>query len=268
MSVYKKLQQARVELQSVKMSKSGHNKFAGYQYFELGDFLPAVQDIFNRLGLCGVISFTAELATLRIVDADSSEEIGFQSPMAGASLKGCHDIQNLGAVQTYQRRYLYTTAMEIVEHDALDATTKKDTITPTTGAREAIEPIRLSEIKQDAQQIIGLASMQDADTVLAILKDYRDADEKTALWTFLDSKVRSWIKKVSAESIKAAGMPPKGATYVHADLLACIETTDDQEALTEIWTQCKTLYANADDGAGWSEFKAKFTAKAATLKKD
>jgi len=145
---------------------------------------------------------------------------------------------------------------------------EKKTITPTTGVREAIEPIRLSEIEKDAQQITGLTSMQDADTVLAILKDYKDQDEKAALWTFLDSKVRSWIKKVSADSIKSAGSPPKGATYVHTDLLACIETTDDQEALAELWTQCKTLYANADDGAGWSEFKAKFAAKAATLKKD
>jgi hypothetical protein len=43
--------------------------------------------------------------------------------MSRAELKGCHEVQNLGAVQTYLRRYLWTTAMEIVEHDALDATT-------------------------------------------------------------------------------------------------------------------------------------------------
>ena len=32
-------------------------------------------------------------------------------------------MQNIGAVETYQRRYLWVTAMEIVEHDALDSTT-------------------------------------------------------------------------------------------------------------------------------------------------
>jgi hypothetical protein len=41
--------------------------------------------------------------------------------MAKAELKGAHPIQNLGAVETYQRRYLWMTAMEIVEHDILDA---------------------------------------------------------------------------------------------------------------------------------------------------
>ena len=39
---------------------------------------------------------------------------------------GCHEVQNIGAVQTYQRRYLYTTALAIVESDALDATTAKE----------------------------------------------------------------------------------------------------------------------------------------------
>ena len=43
MSVHKKLMQARIELQGKTMSKSGLNKFAGYSYFELSDFLPTVQ---------------------------------------------------------------------------------------------------------------------------------------------------------------------------------------------------------------------------------
>jgi hypothetical protein len=41
--------------------------------------------------------------------------------MGSAALKGCHEVQNIGAVETYQRRYLWVTAMEIVEHDALDS---------------------------------------------------------------------------------------------------------------------------------------------------
>jgi hypothetical protein len=41
--------------------------------------------------------------------------------MSEASLKGCHPVQNLGAVETYVRRYLWVTALEIVEHDGLDS---------------------------------------------------------------------------------------------------------------------------------------------------
>lgn len=122
MSVYNKLQAARIQLQGKTLSKSGNNKFAGYKYFELGDFLPAIQEIFDGLKLCGVVSFGKEEANLTIVDTENpADRIVISSPMSTAALKGCHEVQNLGAVQTYLRRYLWVAAMEIVEHDALDS---------------------------------------------------------------------------------------------------------------------------------------------------
>jgi hypothetical protein len=56
MSVYKKLQEARVMLHHTQLNKSGKNKFANFNYFELGDFIPQVTDIFNKVVLCGVVS--------------------------------------------------------------------------------------------------------------------------------------------------------------------------------------------------------------------
>ena len=121
-NVYAKLQEARIKLQATKLAKSGKNKFAGYEYFELGDFLPTIQVICNEVGLCGVIRFNDTEASLTIYDTEGDGLVVFTSPMSTAQLKGCHEVQNLGAVQTYLRRYLWTTAFEIVEHDALDAT--------------------------------------------------------------------------------------------------------------------------------------------------
>lgn len=124
MNIYKKLQKCRVDLQNSNLKKSGNNKFAGYQYFELGDFLPKINELMLENGLTSSICFMTEIATLTIIDSDKPEDkLEFTSPIASAQLKGCHDIQNLGAVQTYLRRYLWTNAMEIVEHDPLDATT-------------------------------------------------------------------------------------------------------------------------------------------------
>ena len=123
MKVYKKLSDARIKLQRTELTKSGHNKFAGYKYFELGDFLPAVQSIFNEVGLIDAISFTEDLATMVVYDVDDGSSVTFTSPMGTANLKGCHEVQNIGAVETYQRRYLYVTALSISEHDALDAVT-------------------------------------------------------------------------------------------------------------------------------------------------
>ena len=127
MSVYKKLQEARIDLQSKPLKKSGKNNFAGYQYFELADFLPSIQQICLDRGLCGSVTFYTDIAVLTITDVDKPEDkIEFKCPMSSAALKGCHEVQNLGAVQTYLRRYLWTNAFEIVEHDALDAVMGKD----------------------------------------------------------------------------------------------------------------------------------------------
>jgi len=123
MKVYKKLSDARILLQQKSLTKSGHNKFAGYKYFELADFLPAIQEIFNQVGLVDVITFNKEVAMMQLYDTDDGSSVVFISPMGSASLKGCHEVQNIGAVETYQRRYLYVTALAISEHDALDATT-------------------------------------------------------------------------------------------------------------------------------------------------
>jgi ERF superfamily len=138
MSVHKKLMEARIELQGTQLKKSGLNKFAGYSYFELGDFLPTIQAIFNKIGLCGVVSYATDMATLTITDVEDGTCLIITSPMAEANLKGTHPIQNLGAVETYQRRYLWMTAMEIVEHDILDATTGYE------------EPAKAKPVKQEA----------------------------------------------------------------------------------------------------------------------
>lgn len=122
MSVYRKLSDARIKLQQVKIKKSGHNKFAGYYYMQLEDFLPPIQEIFNELNLCGIVSYSEVEATLTIVDVENPmDRIVIHSPMSEAALKGCHAVQNLGAVQTYLRRYLWVAALEIVEHDAIDS---------------------------------------------------------------------------------------------------------------------------------------------------
>lgn len=126
MNVYEKLLNVRVALQNTKIKKTGNNKYAGYTYFELGDFLPTVNELCKENKIIPVTSFNTDVATLTMIDAEKPEDvIVFTSPMADASLKGCHAIQNMGAVETYQRRYLMMLAFEIVEGDSLDGTQGK-----------------------------------------------------------------------------------------------------------------------------------------------
>jgi len=198
--VHKKLMEARMLLQQAPLKKSGHNKFAGYSYFELGDFLPTINQIFSKVGLCGVVSFDKELATLTITDYDDNTEIKLTSPMAEANLKGCHPIQNLGAVETYTRRYLWVSAMEIVEHDALDSSAplKEDKviISPTQGAQQDIPIEELRYLEEVAIELIAMCEQGDPRAALVRLDEENlDNEQKIALWTLMPSKVRSALKK-------------------------------------------------------------------------
>ena len=200
MGVHKKLMDARILLQQAPLKKSGHNKFAGYSYFELGDFLPTINQIFSRVGLCGVVSFDKELATLTITDTDDNTEIKLTSPMADANLKGCHPIQNLGAVETYTRRYLWVSAMEIVEHDALDSSAplKEDKviISPTQGAMDNIPPDEVQYLQEMAVELIATCEQGDPKAAWDKLEgENLDDQQKIALWTLLPSKVRAALKK-------------------------------------------------------------------------
>lgn len=212
MSVHKKINEARIALQGEKLNKSGHNKFAGYTYFELGDFLPTVNRIFNNIGLCGVISFGEELATLTITDVDDNSFVTITSPMKEANLKGCHAIQNLGAVETYTRRYLWVTALEIVEHDVLDATTGNDKTnvlsvtngqapkTPLAGALENFTDEEVQFLRDQAVEMVFYVGDNDLANAHKLWEKL-DNEEKAGLWSLLDSKTRSTFKKYQ-ESLK------------------------------------------------------------------
>jgi hypothetical protein len=196
MMVHKKLMNARMMLQQTELKKSGHNKFSNYYYFELGDFLPQINQIFHTLGLCGVISYDSEYASLTITDVDDGTNIVITSPMVEANLKGAHAIQNLGAVETYQRRYLWMTAMEIVEHDALDSSApikeEKVIITPTQGIADTLPPEEMEYLRELAMELIALDGKQGLEKMEA---ENLEADQKVALWGLLPSKVRTAIKK-------------------------------------------------------------------------
>lgn len=150
MNVYQKLAKARAMLKAEGLKQSGNNKFAGYTYFELGDFLPSITKIEMGVGILSCVTFGKEEATLTVYNTDEgkeAEKIVFTTPMSTAQLKGCHEVQNLGAVETYIRRYLYNTAYEIVECDALNATSGKDENKPENKPVKAkkSEPVQTNE---------------------------------------------------------------------------------------------------------------------------
>ena len=172
MNVYEKIQAARIELQGMKLKKSGKNKFAGFEYFELADIIPAINKIFNDKKLFSQFSIQEGYATLTITDSEKPTDfVIFTSPVAELELKGCNSIQALGGVHTYLRRYLYMNALEIVEADLFDAVSGEEEKKPTK-----VTPIKKEPeiVDSDLDIITGLAGVADVKNLDIYYKQNKD----------------------------------------------------------------------------------------------
>lgn len=181
--VYEKLQQARVMLQNKKLKKSGKNQY--YDYYELADFMPAVNEIFNELKLHSIFNITKEKALLRIIDTeDTTQEILFECPIVKAELRNCTAIQAIGATMTYLRRYLYQNALEIIESDYLDAKTVDE----------------LKKEDSDIDIIEGLKALDTADKAHKYFKEYESKVYNKKKFKETYTKVYLNLKKKEKEN--------------------------------------------------------------------
>jgi peptidyl-prolyl cis-trans isomerase family protein len=127
MNIFEKIQAARVELQEMNLKMGGYNKFADFKYFELKDFLPEINKIFNKLKLFSKFDLLENEGILTIINAEKTEEqVTFTTPKAEIVLKGQNGLQMIGSTHTYLKRYCYCNALEIVEDDAINATIDKE----------------------------------------------------------------------------------------------------------------------------------------------
>lgn len=171
MSVYKKLNEARKAFQNIALKKSGRNQFSQYDYFTLGDIVKPALQVFQDAGLCSVVTFDEKVATMTVIDVDKPEDrIVITSPMGSAALKGCHEVQNIGATETYQRRYLWLTALDAVERDVIEETTD----TREEESADAYEEKWLQTLQDAAME--GMAALNRA------FKDIPPSADKNQLW--------------------------------------------------------------------------------------
>lgn len=126
MKLIEKIQNIRLDLLREEIKQTGKNTYAGYEYFELNDFLNPLNRLMAKYKMTAIPSFNKDEASLTAYDFESDETITITSPMGTANLKGCHEVQNIGAVETYQRRYLYLAMFDISESDILNKTQGKD----------------------------------------------------------------------------------------------------------------------------------------------
>ena len=177
-NIYQKLMEVRTNFHKLELKKSGHNKFANFKYFELGDFLVPATKLLNEIGLCPKITFTDELAKMTLVNTDNpSETIEFTSPMRDLELKGANSMQSLGGCETYQTRYLYIQLLNIVESDSFDRVSGTDDNKEINTSKKYTSNIRLISEAQ-LKRLYMLANGIDSDTIKEIISKYGFSSSK------------------------------------------------------------------------------------------
>ena len=116
----------RVDLQNSKLKKSGKNKFAGFDYFELADFLPRLNELMLEEGINDNFRITNDLATLTLIKGEERQEytmpfVMFTTPLNKSGQPSMQDIQYLGALNTYYKRYLYLNAFGVTDGEVIDS---------------------------------------------------------------------------------------------------------------------------------------------------
>lgn len=125
----------RGKLQSKKLKKSGHNKYADFDYYELADFLPTLNTLEQEEGINDCFTIDDEVAKLILIKGDERQEYTmpfriFETPVNTKfnkttgelkEVKSMQDIQYLGALNTYYKRYLYINAFGITDGEIIDS---------------------------------------------------------------------------------------------------------------------------------------------------
>lgn len=215
MNVLQKLLAVRVKFLEANVRKSGKNMKLKYTYFELDDIVPTATMIFRDLGLLPITTFDNDTARMTIYNCDDpADTVEFTSPMRDiepiiSSTTGgevTNAIQRLGSVETYQRRYLYMIALDIVEADEMEAMTG---LNPEAPADVPVQkappatPLERQEIKQELTAAEAPADELLTNALKAAVKKLRLAggNDDRCVKIALDTHGFTEVSKSKAEAL-------------------------------------------------------------------
>lgn len=160
LSFLKRIQTARMDLSEMNLKKSGYNPYSKYNYWELGDFLPAIIKICDKYNLFTEfqIDLSNDTASLTILDCESDDKKKeWITKISKMQLKGCNEMQNIQGTHTSAKKILYLEAFEIAESDLGEITKQEEAL------------------NDEGNELISLAQMQ---TITRLIKETNTPVEK------------------------------------------------------------------------------------------
>ena len=213
-NVYQKLIKAREQFLNADVQKTGKNMHLSFKYFELDDIVPTATRIFSEIGLVPIVNFTADMATMTVVNTDNPEDtVAFIAPfnqiapiVSNTGKQATNEMQALGSSITYMRRYLYMMALDICESDSIDANIGKPApAAPTPEAPKApATPQQRQEVKQELTAPSDNATALQIKGLKNVLKKLKDADpskEEMVAQIAVQTKGFTEISKADCETL-------------------------------------------------------------------
>lgn len=191
-SVHARMAAIKAELSKCKIPKSGHNKFSGFTYHELTDFMPFVNELNAKHGVNALPKFLKKqgICVLDVVNADDKTDnyqivipfVEAEMLAKGGAPSVVDPIQRLGSTITYNRRYLYMAAYDIVESDGIDTLPPNEPKTPQPETPQPkAEPKPTKEVVKDWEGLLAHCTANPADITKALNKYDFTLEQETQL---------------------------------------------------------------------------------------
>jgi hypothetical protein len=192
-------------------SKSSNNPHFKSKYADLAEVLNTVRPVFakNDLSIMQSTAFNGSFVSVTTLVAHKSGGLIYST---ASCVPGKTDAQGIGSATTYLRRYSLAAMAGIAQEDddgnAAAHNGKPSPIKPegqpTSGAWEAVDSATQAGLLKLAASIAEFIETGDATGAWELIeRQALNTDEKAALWTRLDSKTRTALKKAH-EQRKAA----------------------------------------------------------------
>jgi hypothetical protein len=136
-SLYKKILLISKEINAMDIKKSGYNGFIKYRFVELNDFLPELLDLCDKHNIFPSYNMAEDSASLTLRDLEDGQELVTTINLSKIKFdKGSP--QELGALITYTRRYLFIAAFNISIADTGESNYKGDSSKAKYGGQNTV----------------------------------------------------------------------------------------------------------------------------------
>jgi len=192
-TIHAKMAEIKKRLAETKIKKSGYNKFAGFKYHELPDFLNEINKLNNEIKVNESIHIdkAGDVCLLTLTNTENTDDYytvsipysEAQMLASGGQPSKVDDIQRLGSTITYMRRYLYMTAYNIQENDVVDSLDQN-------APRRGPEPVS----KSVDSLLIDIRKCENIEKLKAIWNDNLNSQSDQEFQTALKNKKEELLK--------------------------------------------------------------------------